>query len=58
MSYLNAVTIVGFVPSSVKRGTTVQNSPFFPSPRNAPGRTRRRSGPRKPGGTASALYGI
>jgi hypothetical protein len=42
-------------PSNVKRGTTVQNSPFFPSPRNAPGRTRRMSGPRKPSGAASAF---
>ena len=41
--------------SNVKRVTTVRNSPFFLSPPNAPGRTHRTSGPRKPSGAASAF---
>ena len=31
-------------PSSAKRGTTVQNSPSFPSPRDAPGKTQKTNG--------------
>ena len=31
-------------PSSVKRGTTVRNSPFFLSPHNAPGKTQKTNG--------------
>jgi hypothetical protein len=38
--------------SSVKRGTTVQNSPFFPSPHNAPGKTRKTNGSRRSSGIA------
>jgi hypothetical protein len=55
MSYLNSITIVGFVGadrSSVKRETTVRNSPFFLSPRNAPGKTQKTNGSRKSSGIA------
>jgi PadR family transcriptional regulator PadR len=62
MSYLNSVTIVGFVGADPEERQARNNGSKFTvlsvSPRNAPGRTRRMSGPRKPSGTVSALYGI
>src|ERR1700693_1145098 len=53
--------IVGFVgagPSSDKQGTTVQNSPFFPSLHNALGKTQKTNGSRTSSGIASRLYGM
>jgi hypothetical protein len=50
--------LLGPTPSSAKLGTTVQNSPFFPSPRNAPGETTKTNGSRKSSGIAPRLYGI
>jgi hypothetical protein len=45
-------------PSCVKRGTTVQSSPFFPLRHNAPRKTQKTNGSRKSSGIASRLYGI
>jgi hypothetical protein len=58
---MNSVTIVGFVGatrSSVKRGTTVQNSPFFPSRHNAPGKMQKTNGSRKSNGIASRYFAL
>jgi hypothetical protein len=61
MSYLNSITIVGFVgadPEQRKRGTTVRNSPFFLSPHNAPGKMQKMNGSRKSSGIALRYFAL
>src|SRR5258706_2899389 len=49
-----------FVPtrSSVKPGTTVRSSPFFPSPHSAPGKTQKTNGSRKSSGIALRYFAL
>ncbi len=59
MSYLNSVTLVGFVGVDPEQRQAKSNGTkftVFPSPRNARGKTRKTNAPRKPSGTASVCF--
>jgi len=58
---MNSVTIVGFVgadPEQRQARNNVQNSPFFPSLHNAPGKTQKTNGSRKSSGIASRFSAL
>jgi len=61
MSYLNSVTLIGFVGADPEQRTpapaaTARSSPCSPSPRSGPGRTRRTSGRQRSSGIASRCF--
>jgi hypothetical protein len=61
MSYLNSVTIVGFVgadPEQRQARNNGQSSPFFPSRHNARGKTQRTNGSRKSSGIALRYFAL
>ena len=62
MSYLNSVTIIGFVGADPEqrqaRNNNGSKSPFCPSRRSGRGRTPTTNGRQRPSGIACALYGI
>ena len=61
MSYLNSVTIVGFVGADPEQRQARNSGSKFtvlPSPHNAPGKTLKTNGSRKSSGIASRYFAL